>query len=81
VRIVLAQANEMLDKVKNLILRRWDASIIGTFIKGIDDEENRVMIRKREKVSRAFHQGAVIGRLGTLVVFRIKFRQSVETNI
>ena len=81
VQIVLAQANEMLDKVKDLFSRRRHPSIVGAFIEGIDDEENRVLIRKRQHVIQTSHQGTIIGRLSTLVVFRIKFRQKVETKI
>ena len=80
-QIVLAQANEMVDKVKDLFSRRRQAGIVGAFIKGIDDEENRVLIRKREQVIQTFLQGIITGRLGTLVVFRIKFREKVETRI
>ena len=71
----------MLDKVKDLFSRRWQASIVGAFIKGIHDEENGVLIRKRKHVIQAFHQGTIIGRLSTLVVCRIKFREKVETRI
>jgi len=81
VQIVLAHDNEMLDKVEDLFSRRWHPSIVRAFIESIDDEENRALIRKREHIIQTFHQGTIIGCLGTLVVFRMKFREKVETKI
>src|SRR5712672_169747 len=74
-----AKSNELIDKVKNLFSRGWDAGRDRTLIECIQNDVGRTMGKEMEHFFEAFRHRAIARFVFSTIVCRVKSEEHVTT--